>query len=228
MRLLRAVIGVLTLALLSTLLACATDDDGPRGVADRFLHDFSARDYAAAAKLTTDPARAESALASAWSGLDAESMSARAGRVRLDRDIADVDVTYTWKLPGRREWSYPATLTMGRSDTGWAVRWASTDIHPELGADQRLSLATFAPPRAAVNESDGSEVMGTGTVVAISFDAKPRACLRSPCGPSVTMTLPSPRRSTALRCQNPRPEHRLAFSCRVMRCTSAAASLCLP
>ncbi|MEZ5211819.1 penicillin-binding transpeptidase domain-containing protein [Gordonia sp. (in: high G+C Gram-positive bacteria)] len=175
MRLLRAVIGVLALALLSTLLACATDDDGPRGVADRFLHDFSARDYAAAAKLTTDPARAESALASAWSGLDAESMSARAGRVRLDRDIADVDVTYTWKLPGRREWSYPATLTMGRSDTGWAVRWASTDIHPELGADQRLSLATFAPPRAAVNESDGSEVMGTGTVVAISFDAKQAA-----------------------------------------------------
>ncbi len=157
--------------LVLTLAACGSDDSGPRSVADRFLAAFAARDYVAAAALTTDPARAATTLRESWSGLSAKKLTARSGRVRLEHDIADVDVTYTWSLPGDREWSYPATVTMGRSDAGWSVRWTSTDVHPELGADQRLSLATFAPPAAAVHESDGSEVMGTGSIVAVSFDA---------------------------------------------------------
>ena len=157
------------------VVACGTQDPGPRNLAEAFLADFSGRDFAAAAARTTAPARAEPFLASAWSGLSAEGLTARTGRVRIDRDIAEADVTYTWQLPGKREWTYPATLTLGRSDRGWAVRWSSTDVHPMLGADQRLSLATFAPPRAAVNEADGSEVMGDGTVVAISFDGKAAA-----------------------------------------------------
>lgn len=169
---------ILTLAC-SGVVACGTEDPGPRTAAEAFLGDFAGREFAAAAARTTAPDRAEPFLAAAWSGLTAQGLTARAGRVRIDRDIADVDVTYTWTLPGDREWSYPATLTMGRSDSGWAVRWSSTDVHPELGADQRLSLATFAPPRAAVNESDGSEVMGDGTVVVISFDGKAAAAAGS-------------------------------------------------
>lgn len=162
---------LLVLALAAALVACTTEDDGPRRIAQDFLREFSAQQFAAAAARTTAPGRAEPVLSAAWSGLEAQGMSARTGRVRMDQDIAEVDVTYTWRLPGDREWTYPATITMGRSDAGWAVRWASTDVHPALGADQRLALSTFAPPRAAVNEADGSEVMGTGTVVAISFDA---------------------------------------------------------
>ncbi|MFZ2511780.1 MAG: penicillin-binding transpeptidase domain-containing protein [Gordonia sp. (in: high G+C Gram-positive bacteria)] len=159
----------------SGVVACGTQDPGPRNVADAFLSDFAGRDFAAAAARTTAPDRAAPFLAAAWVGLSAQALTGRAGRVRIDRDIADVDVTYTWQLPGNREWSYPATLTMGRSESGWTVRWSSTGVHPELGADQRLSLATFAPPRATVNESDGSQVMGDGTVVAISFDGKAAA-----------------------------------------------------
>ncbi|GAA4741271.1 penicillin-binding transpeptidase domain-containing protein [Gordonia alkaliphila] len=168
---LRTVAVALILALVGALVACSSEDDGPRRIAQDFLRDFAAQDFAAAAARTTAPGRAEPVLSAAWAGLEAEGMSARIGRVRMDQDIADVDVTYTWTLPGKREWTYPATVTMSRSDAGWSVRWASTDVHPALGADQRLALSTFAPPRAAVNEADGSEVMGTGTVVAISFDA---------------------------------------------------------
>lgn len=167
----RAAGAALVLVLLAALTACATEDDGPRGIAQNFLTEFAERDFAAAAAMTTAPDRAEPFLAAAFSGLSAQGLTARTGRVHLNHDIADVDVTYTWHLPGEREWRYPATLTMGRSDAGWAVRWSSTNVHPELGADQRLALSTFAPPRAAVNESDGSEVMGDGTVTAISFDA---------------------------------------------------------
>ncbi|MFT3662742.1 MAG: penicillin-binding transpeptidase domain-containing protein [Gordonia sp. (in: high G+C Gram-positive bacteria)] len=165
----------MTLILLFPLVACSTEDHGPRSVAEDFLRRFAARDFAAAAALTTNAALAEPLLGAAWSGLDAKGLDPRAGRLRVDNDIAEIDVVYAWSLPGRREWSYPATLTMGRSDTGWSVRWASTNVHPELGADQRLQLDTFAPPRAAIIESDGSEVMGDGTVTALSFDARAAA-----------------------------------------------------
>ncbi|AVM00409.1 penicillin-binding protein [Gordonia iterans] len=171
----RASVLAVALLLLVPLVACTAEDNGPRGIAEDFLHEFAAREYAAAAALTTDPARAERMLSAAWTGLAARELTTRTGRARVERDIAEVEVTYTWTLPGGREWSYPATLTMGRSDAGWAVRWTSTNVHPELGADQRLQLDTFAPPRAAVNEADGSEVMGDATITALSFDARAAA-----------------------------------------------------
>ncbi|MCF8588214.1 penicillin-binding transpeptidase domain-containing protein [Gordonia liuliyuniae] len=158
------------LVLVVTAAACTSDDDGPRSVADAFVGAFADHDVDAAAAQTTMPDRARSVLAAAWDGLAAESLSARTGRVRIDQDVADVDVTYTWTLPGGRTWEYDATLPLGRSDTGWTVRWSSTTVHPHLGADQRLVLGDLSPPRAAVNESDGSEVMVNGTVTSVSFD----------------------------------------------------------
>ncbi len=151
--------------------SCATKDDGPRAAAQAFLDRFAARDFTGAAESTTDPDRARKQLADTWAGLSATSLEAAPGRVSIDRDVAEVPVSYTWTLPRGRTWSYPATIAMGRSDTGWSVRWKSSVIHPKLGADQQLSLSESAPPRAAVNESDGSEVMVDSTVVAVSFDA---------------------------------------------------------
>ncbi|NED60589.1 penicillin-binding transpeptidase domain-containing protein, partial [Streptomyces sp. SID10244] len=97
------------------------------------------------------------------------------GKAEVSGDTADIGVTYHWGLPGGREWSYPARIAMIRTDAGWGVRWISTDIHPDLGANQRLSLRTMGAPRATVNESDGSEVMVNGTVVGINFDAQAAA-----------------------------------------------------
>lgn len=165
-----------TLAALCALLlavmaaACASDDDGPRAAADAFVGAFADHDVDGAAAKTTVPDRARTVLAGAWDGLAAQSLSARTGRVHVDQDIADVDVTYTWTLPRGRTWEYDTTLSMGRSDTGWAVRWSSTAVHPHLGADQRLLLSDLSPPRASVNESDGSEVMVNGIVTSVSFD----------------------------------------------------------
>ncbi|MFT4087422.1 MAG: penicillin-binding transpeptidase domain-containing protein [Gordonia sp. (in: high G+C Gram-positive bacteria)] len=168
----RSASAALVVVLLLSIAGCTRDDDGPRDAAERFLSAFAGHDPGAAARLTTAPATAEPALSGAWRDLDAAKLSARAGRVRIDRDIADVAVDYTWQLAGGRTWSYPANLTMGRSDAGWSVRWTSTVIHPNLGADQRLSLATFGAPRAAVNEADGSEVMGDSSITQILFDAE--------------------------------------------------------
>ncbi|MBB4136054.1 hypothetical protein BKA16_002606 [Gordonia humi] len=153
-------------------MSCSSDDDGPRAAADAFVSAFGDHDVDGAAGRTTNPDAARRVLSAAWDGLTAESMSARTGRVHVERDVADVDATYTWKLPGGRTWEYQTTIALGRSDTGWTVRWAPTAVHPKLGADQRLVLGALSPPRATVNESDGSEVMVNGIVTTVLFDGR--------------------------------------------------------
>ncbi|MFT4042061.1 MAG: penicillin-binding transpeptidase domain-containing protein [Gordonia sp. (in: high G+C Gram-positive bacteria)] len=165
----------LSAVLLAGVSACSSTDDGPRQVVDRFLSAYSRHDIAGAAAVTDNPDQARKGLGSAWDGLAAKGFTYSTGKADIHGDTADIDVTYRWKLPRGRQWSYLATVRMGRSDSGWAVRWVSTDIHPDLGANQQLSLRIVEAPRATVNEADGSEVMRNGTVVGLNFDAKKAA-----------------------------------------------------
>ncbi len=170
---LRRVMALCTVLLMVvTLGACSSGDDGPRDAANRFVDAFAARDLATASEATTNPDAATRAMSESWDGLGAESLSVHTGRVRVNHDVADVDVSYTWKLSRGRTWQYDATLSMGRSDAGWSVRWASTAIHPRLGTDQHLAVGDLSPPRATVNESDGTEVMVNGTVTTVLFDGR--------------------------------------------------------
>lgn len=159
-------------ALLVGLTACATSDDGPRQAVQRFLAEFAAGDVASAAQLTDSAATAESAMRGVWRGLQASELTATAGKTRINADTANVDVSYRWKLPRGREWTYLASVVAARTDGGWGVRWTSTDIHPDLGANQKLVFQVTAAPQATINEADGSTVMTNGTMVGISFDAK--------------------------------------------------------
>ncbi|NDK90976.1 penicillin-binding transpeptidase domain-containing protein [Gordonia desulfuricans] len=165
---------------LGLVTACSETDNGPRDAVDAFLTAFGTGDFDAAAALTDNPSAAGAGLRSAWDGLAATGVSGRSGRTTIDQDTAEVAVTYRWDLPRSRNWEYGATVKAIRSDAdGWRVRWSSTDINPKLGADQRLSLRITEPPRAQVNESDGSAVMVDGTVIGIAFDAEAAAAAGS-------------------------------------------------
>ncbi|MEO9328759.1 penicillin-binding transpeptidase domain-containing protein [Gordonia aurantiaca] len=181
--------------LIAGTVGCSTsEDDGPRRAAERFLEAYSAQDIDTAAGYTDVPDTARKGMTSAWDGLAAEALDAKAGRVRVTGDTAEVQVAYTWTLPRGRTWSYDATLRMGHGDSGWAVRWASTAVHPRLGADQRLTLQIIEAPRATVNESDGSEVMVNGSVVGVNFDPVKAAELGASIPDSVTSAVAVLRR----------------------------------
>lgn len=165
-----------TAAVTFGVVGCASTDDGPRQAAVKFLSAFGSHDTSAAARLTDDPDDARTGLDAAWTGLAAQTLSATTGKARVTGDTADIDVTYKWGLASGRQWTYPAHVKLTRSDGNrWTVRWMSTDIHPDLGANQRLSFRTVSAPRATVNEADGSDVMVNGTVVGINFDARQAA-----------------------------------------------------
>ncbi|KQR98835.1 penicillin-binding protein [Williamsia sp. Leaf354] len=159
--------------------ACSDTDDGPRAAAASFLEVFGGHRTDQAAARTDSPQQASTDIDAAWSGLQASAMTATAGRTKVSGDTATVDVTYAWTLPRAQTWKYTATLNMARADSGWQVRWDSTDIHPDLGATQRMSLESIPAPVGSVNESDGSSVLVPGTVYRVGIDATKAAATGS-------------------------------------------------
>ncbi len=132
-----AVVGVIVVA----GTACSAGaDDGPRAAAGHFLAVFRAHRTDEAARHTDSPQRAATDIDAAWTGLRATGMTATVGRSHVTGDTATVDVTYQWSLPRAQTWRYAAELAMSRTDAGWQVRWDSTDIHPDLGVTQQMSL----------------------------------------------------------------------------------------
>jgi cell division protein FtsI/penicillin-binding protein 2 len=152
-------------------VSCSADDNGPGAAAQRFLNAFAAHDKDRAGSLTDDPEAAAGAVDATWNGLAATEMSADAGQVKITGDTATVTADYTWELQGGQSWQYRATLQMARSDAGWQVRWVPSNVHPKLGGNQTMRLQTLDAQRAAVRESDGTNVLVPGTVYEVRFDA---------------------------------------------------------
>ncbi|MGW5074123.1 penicillin-binding transpeptidase domain-containing protein [Rhodococcus sp. NPDC004095] len=163
-----AVTGALTVG----LAACTPKPDGPEPAAQEFVSALAERDTEAAAALSDRPDVAQRALDSAWENLQAESMTATLGSVRVTGDTATVGYTYEWHLPKERVWTYSGDLQMGRKDGDWAVRWSSTDLHPKLGDTHTMSLRATPAPRARVNERSGTDVLVPGTIERIKLDAR--------------------------------------------------------
>ena len=151
-------------------VACSSDDSGPRATVTEFVDDVAAQKFTVAAGHTDSAAAADAALKSAWAGLQATGLSAAVGKADITGDTASVNVDYHWTLPQKRSWTYSATLEMARTDGGWQVRWSNAAIHPQLSDTQTLALESIPAETATVNESDGSTVLASGTVEAISID----------------------------------------------------------
>lgn len=162
---------VVTAVVASGLVACTPKPEGPLPAAEQFMSAFADRNIDDAAGATDQSDKAKDTLGSAWDDLQAKSMTAHAGSVRVTGDTATVDYTYEWHLPKDRVWTYDGQLQMGRREGEWKVRWTSTAVHPKLGATQQMSLRSTAAPRARVNEHSGSDVLVPGVVHRVAFDA---------------------------------------------------------
>lgn len=188
-----AVTGVLTVGLAS----CTPKPDGPDSAAQQFLTALAERDTEAAAALSDRPDVAKAALDSAWEDLQAESLTATVGEVRVTDDTATVGYTYEWHLPKDRVWTYSGDLQMGRRDGDWTLRWSSTDLHPKLGDTHTMSLRATPAPRARVNERSGTDVLVPGTIERIKLNARDAGNLGSVAAALSTILAPFDRSLTA-------------------------------
>ncbi|NLG54177.1 MAG: penicillin-binding transpeptidase domain-containing protein, partial [Rhodococcus sp.] len=155
-----------------SITACSPRMSGPEAAAHAFLTAFSERRIEAAAQVSDRPDLAVPALESVWTSLQAQSLDATTGNVRISGDTATVEYTYQWHLPRERTWTYSGEFQMASRDGGWVLRWSSTDIHPRLGNKQTMVLRSHPADRARVNEHAGSDVLVPGIVYRVRFDAR--------------------------------------------------------
>lgn len=163
----RVVAVLLAVVLGASLAACSARPPGADAAAARFLDALTAGDDAAAAAATDTPDAAGAVLAATREGLAAQGVRTELGAVRAEGDTATAEFTAHWTLARDRQWSYPGQLQLARRGEAWSVRWSTADLHPRLGATQSLALRVDAPPRAAVLDAGGTEVLAPTDVVRV-------------------------------------------------------------
>lgn len=161
----------LLLLVVTVVPGCTPRPDGPAPIAQRFFAALAIGDTATAARLCDDANAAREALNAAWSGVQATHVDAALLSSKYTEDTGTVAYRYTWHLPKNRTWTYDGQLKMAREEGGWLVRWAATGLHPRLGEHQTFALRADPPPRAAVNELGGTDVLSWGNHYHYALDA---------------------------------------------------------
>ncbi|MHA3702588.1 penicillin-binding transpeptidase domain-containing protein [Jatrophihabitans sp. YIM 134969] len=175
---LRRSAGVLaaTVVLVSTLVACTSDDRPDRDAAQEFLDAYAARNAADAGLATDDPTAAKTALAATLAAMPGATPTFTVtGSTKDPKTTSTVDYRASWKFAGvTRTWDYTGTLTVqagGKDDDPWKVRWTTTDVAPAVTqAGQYLATTRTAPTRGGLLDSDGTPLFTQQEVVTVGID----------------------------------------------------------
>lgn len=122
-----------------------------------FLSDWSARDWAAMAKLCEDPPADLAAVnASALTQLGVMSGRYSAGPVTTRKTEATVPVTESLTLGTLGPFTIRTSLDLRLFRRTWRVEWSRATIDPALGTGGRFSVTLTWPARAAVLAANGT------------------------------------------------------------------------
>jgi cell division protein FtsI/penicillin-binding protein 2 len=140
----------------SLLAACGSGGDGASGTVDKYLRAWNRRDYAAMAKLTTDPpvdfADFHRGLVES---LDLASEEHGAGSVREHDDRARVALTNRYETESFGAWESRGALELTRRGDRWHVTWTPQQIDKRLVPGTHLELDVDWPDRAPVLGAGG-------------------------------------------------------------------------
>lgn len=162
------------LAVLASGCSLFSDEPDPADTAQAFLDGWAGGDTAAAAAATDDPAAATAGidrLRTVFGG-DKATLAVRRGAVSdADEDSATVGYTATWRLPGvAAPYEYSGSLPLARTEDGWTVQWAPTDVHPGLTAGAAPKVVRVLPERAALQDAAGAPLFVRTDVVTVGVE----------------------------------------------------------
>ncbi|WP_410605594.1 penicillin-binding transpeptidase domain-containing protein [Amycolatopsis sp. lyj-90] len=147
-------------------------DSGPDDAISGFLGGLSSGDVSAAAFFTDSPDAARASLEMARKALSPESIKVADTKVQHASGADNGTATYqlTWNLPRGRAWTYKADAQVHSTQDGWKVRWLPTVLHPQLAAQQSITLKSEPPDLAPVLDRDGMPLLRPQTVVGVVLD----------------------------------------------------------
>ncbi|MEJ5919625.1 MULTISPECIES: penicillin-binding transpeptidase domain-containing protein [unclassified Corynebacterium] len=155
---------VASIALVFSAVSCTPRPDMGEEVLSKFLEALSAGDIETAVGFTDRTSDARRDLTAAWDGLQAEGLRAQSSSINGDGSQSTVEVDMTWSLPRNRQWQYTSVIRLSRTEDEWAVRWAPSVLHPQLGRNQHPELRAVEAPQASVLGSDGTTLLEPGIV----------------------------------------------------------------
>ncbi|AUI60733.1 penicillin-binding transpeptidase domain-containing protein [Amycolatopsis sp. BJA-103] len=147
-------------------------DSGPDDAISGFLGGLSSGDVSAAAFFTDSPDAARASLEMTRKALSPESIKVADTKVQHASGADNGTATYqlTWNLPRGRAWTYKADAQVHSTQDGWKVRWLPTVLHPQLAAQQSITLKSEPPDLAPVLDRDGMPLLRPQTVVGVVLD----------------------------------------------------------
>jgi cell division protein FtsI/penicillin-binding protein 2 len=162
------------LAVVASGCSLFADEPDPADTAQAFLDGWAGGNTAAAAAQTDDPAAATTGidgLRKAFGGGKAALKVSRGAVSDADEDSATVAYTATWTLPGiRAPYEYSGSLPLARTDDGWTVQWAPTDVHPGLTGGSAPEVVRVLPERAALQDAAGTPLFARTDVVTVGVE----------------------------------------------------------
>ncbi|TDP97342.1 penicillin-binding transpeptidase domain-containing protein [Labedaea rhizosphaerae] len=168
--------GLVAVALVLPLAGCGlfSDDSGAQDAANKFLTTFAAGDDAGAAKLTDGGDSARRLMDSVRASLKPAKITTKLGQVDTadGGSSASATFTVTWDLGSGRLWTYDGHFDLAKNGDAWQVHWAPTVLHPQLGAQQTITLHDEQPEAAPVLDRDGKVLIEPMRVVSVVVDGK--------------------------------------------------------
>jgi len=126
-------------------------------VANAFLSDWAARDWAAMAKLCENPpADLATINAGALSDLGVVAARYSPGQLTAHTSRASLPVTELLTLRTLGPFTIRTSLDLRLLHRRWRVEWSRATIDPALGADGRFSVSFSWPRRAGIVAADGT------------------------------------------------------------------------
>ncbi|HEX8096364.1 penicillin-binding transpeptidase domain-containing protein [Jatrophihabitans sp.] len=170
-----AVVVALTIAALA-LTGCGRAKKIPpeQQAAQAYLTALGAADPATAGQHTTDAGAASATIGASLAGLGGDGVR---GELRVtgltDRQPTSATAHYdaSWQLPGlSTPWKYAGSLPMVKQAENWRVDWKASDIHPQLVDGSHLALKRSQPPRAALQDGNGTPLFRPTAVVTVGIN----------------------------------------------------------
>jgi len=163
-----------TVLISGVLLAACSSGPTPQGVAQSYLTDWAARDWAAMRALVAKPPADFSALnAAALADLGAKHASYHPGNLTVSGSTAREPVTEQIPLAGIGTVRITTTLRLTSASGTWLVAWSPATIAPQLRhPSDHLSLTPVWPSRAQILGAGSAPLTTQAAMVTVGVEGQ--------------------------------------------------------
>ncbi|WP_157970493.1 penicillin-binding transpeptidase domain-containing protein [Nakamurella deserti] len=163
--------GLALLAVLALLVGCTSSTPraaDPTTEVAAFAAAWQGGDLVTAAGLTDDAPAATQLLKQSELNLSPSEFAVTPGAVTRTSDTtATATAAVSWTLGDAGQWAYDVDWTWTLGESGWRLDWSPTDVHPQLGPQQGLTVRITKAIDGTIVDRDDNQLVNPVPVFSI-------------------------------------------------------------